>query len=156
MFKNILAALGFYHMQSAYDRNNYVTIQWDNITPGLEENFEKYTSSEVTHYNQTYGKLSDAAFAFTHTIRSFLWDEMKFEFNSFSLSIPISDYLSVLHYGAYGFSKNGKPTIVPVVSALVHFNICFLISNFKFILFKGWKIFGCHWTTHPVERERYN
>ena len=67
-------------MQSAYDRDEYVTIEWDNITPGLENNFEKYSSSEVTHFNTTY------------------------------------DYYSVMHYDAYAFSKNGKPTIVPKVS----------------------------------------
>lgn len=73
-------ALGFYHMQSAHDRDDYVTIKWKNIDDGMEENFEKYNSSVVTHFNATY------------------------------------DYYSVMHYGAYGFSKNGEPTIVPVVS----------------------------------------
>lgn len=80
-------------MQSAYDRDDYVTIHWENISSGLESNFEKYTSSEVSHFNTTY------------------------------------DYDSILHYSAYGFSKNGKPTIVPVVSfwpfanGLANFNI---------------------------------
>ncbi|XP_055298042.1 seminal metalloprotease 1-like [Sitodiplosis mosellana] len=72
-----LHALGFYHMQSAYDRDDYVEIKWDNITPGMEHNFNKYNSSVVTHFNTTY------------------------------------DYESVMHYGAFGFSKNGNATIVP-------------------------------------------
>lgn len=67
-------------MQSAYDRDEYVTIQWENIQSGTENNFEKYSNYEVTHYNTTY------------------------------------DYYSVMHYNAYGFSKNGNPTIVPIVS----------------------------------------
>lgn len=70
-------------MQSAYDRNEYVKIHWENIQPGLENNFEKYTNKEVTHFNTTY------------------------------------DYYSAMHYGAYGFSKNGEPTIVPVVSKIL-------------------------------------
>lgn len=74
------AALGFYHMQSAYDRDEYVRIGWENIQSGTQNNFNKYTNQEVTHFNTTY------------------------------------DYYSVLHYGAYGFSKNGQPTIVPLVS----------------------------------------
>lgn len=41
-------------MQSAYDRDDYVTIAWDNITPGLEHNFNKYTNLQVTHFNTTY------------------------------------------------------------------------------------------------------
>lgn len=47
-------ALGFYHMQSAYDRDEYVTIVWENITPGLEHNFNKYNNSKITHFNTTY------------------------------------------------------------------------------------------------------
>lgn len=48
------AALGFYHMQSAYDRDDYVTIHWENMKNGTESNFEKYTNKEVTHFNTTY------------------------------------------------------------------------------------------------------
>lgn len=69
-------------MQSAYDRDEYVTIHWENIQPGLEDNFEKYTSEQVTYFNTTY------------------------------------DYYSVMHYNAYGFSINGKPTIMPKVNVL--------------------------------------
>lgn len=47
-------ALGFYHMQSAHDRDDYVTIVWDKISPGKEHNFNKYTNTEVTHFNTTY------------------------------------------------------------------------------------------------------
>lgn len=47
-------ALGFYHMQSTHDRDDYVEIKWDNITPGLEHNFEKYSSSVVSDYDITY------------------------------------------------------------------------------------------------------
>lgn len=73
-------ALGFYHMQSAYDRDDYVKIHWKNIKNGTEHNFDKYTNKEVTHFNTTY------------------------------------DYYSIMHYEAFAFSKNQKPTIVPIVS----------------------------------------
>lgn len=72
-----LHALGFYHMQSTYDRDDYVTIVRENIEPGLEYNFDKYNSSIVTDFGIKY------------------------------------DYNSVMHYSPYGFSINGKPTIVP-------------------------------------------
>lgn len=68
-------------MQSAYDRDDYVKIHWENIKPGTENNFNKYTNSKITHFNTTY------------------------------------DYYSVMHYSAYGFSINGAPTIVPLVSS---------------------------------------
>lgn len=49
-----LLALGFFHMQSAYDRDEYVTIVWDKISPGKGGNFKKYTNTEITHFNTTY------------------------------------------------------------------------------------------------------
>lgn len=72
-----LHALGFYHMQSTHDRDDYVTIMWNNIQSGTENNFDKYNTNVVTDFNVKY------------------------------------DYSSVMHYGAYGFSINGEPTIVP-------------------------------------------
>lgn len=74
-------------MQSAYDRDDYVTIHWENISSGKEGNFKKYPSSQITHFNTTY------------------------------------DYDSVLHYHAYGFTKNGDPTIVPKVSFEFEFEL---------------------------------
>jgi len=40
-------ALGFYHEQSRYDRDEYVTVNWDNIIDGYDNNFNAYTSSQV-------------------------------------------------------------------------------------------------------------
>lgn len=72
-------ALGFWHMQSTYDRDDYVTVQWDNIQDGKGHNFNKYSAAEVTNFDTGY------------------------------------DYRSIMHYSPYGFSKNGKPTLVPKV-----------------------------------------
>lgn len=41
-------------MQSAYDRDEYVTIHWENLKQGTEHNFDKYTNLQVTHFNTTY------------------------------------------------------------------------------------------------------
>ncbi|XP_055533335.1 seminal metalloprotease 1-like [Wyeomyia smithii] len=49
-----LHALGFYHMQSASDRDDYVTIVWENIQPGREHNFEKYASTEISSFDTGY------------------------------------------------------------------------------------------------------
>ncbi|CAF3376573.1 unnamed protein product [Rotaria sp. Silwood1] len=40
-------ALGFWHEQSRPDRDNYVTIDFNNVQPGKEHNFNKY-SFEIT------------------------------------------------------------------------------------------------------------
>ncbi len=37
-------ALGFWHEQSRPDRDNYVTIYWENIVAGQSNNFDKYTT----------------------------------------------------------------------------------------------------------------
>lgn len=51
-------ALGFYHMQSAHDRDNFVKIEWQNIKDGRSFNFNKYNSTVVTHFNATYDYFS--------------------------------------------------------------------------------------------------
>lgn len=100
----LMHALGFYHQQSAADRDEWVTINWENIKPGKtarlyldydwkdsisivrivhtgrEHNFNKYDNRTVTDYGIGY------------------------------------DYESIMHYSSYAFSKNGEPTITPKVS----------------------------------------
>ncbi|KFV11911.1 Meprin A subunit beta, partial [Tauraco erythrolophus] len=60
-----LHALGFWHEQSRSDRDDYVTIMWDRILTGRENNFVKYDDetsdslnvpydyTSVMHYSQT-------------------------------------------------------------------------------------------------------
>lgn len=67
-------AIGMYHEQQHPDRDNYVTINFDNIESGKSSNFNKKSSSSVR----------------TSTF----------------------DIGSIMMYGSYFFSKNGKPTIV--------------------------------------------
>lgn len=47
-------ALGFRHMQSAAERDDYVEIVLANIQPGSENNFAKYTAEEVSLFNIPY------------------------------------------------------------------------------------------------------
>lgn len=54
LYLDDFAALGFFHMQSAYDRDDYVHIKWQNIIAGYEHNFMKYNSSVGSHFNGTY------------------------------------------------------------------------------------------------------
>ena len=47
-------AIGFWHMQSATDRDNFVTIQWGNIQKGTEYNFDKLSASQASHFGVAY------------------------------------------------------------------------------------------------------
>uniref|UniRef100_A0A182MQ71 Metalloendopeptidase n=1 Tax=Anopheles culicifacies TaxID=139723 RepID=A0A182MQ71_9DIPT len=49
-----LHALGFYHQQSASDRDEFVDILWDNIQEGTQNNFNIYGSNVVTDFNVRY------------------------------------------------------------------------------------------------------
>ncbi|XP_072552083.1 meprin A subunit alpha [Salminus brasiliensis] len=50
----LLHALGFYHEQSRSDRDDYVTIWWDQIISGREHNFNKYNDDFITDLNTPY------------------------------------------------------------------------------------------------------
>lgn len=54
IFCFIPLGLGFYHTQSSPDRDDYITIEWDNIMPDKTENFLKYPESWVTDFNISY------------------------------------------------------------------------------------------------------
>lgn len=47
-------ALGFHHMQNSFDRDNYVTINWENVTPGSENNFQVRAENEISHFGVDY------------------------------------------------------------------------------------------------------
>ncbi|XP_036378114.1 meprin A subunit beta [Megalops cyprinoides] len=49
-----LHALGFWHEQSRADRDDYVTIMWDQITEGKEHNFNTYDDTVSSSLNVPY------------------------------------------------------------------------------------------------------
>lgn len=50
----LIHAVGFAHEQARPDRDQAVTILWDNIQTGQEYNFQAYTTSSVNTFNKPY------------------------------------------------------------------------------------------------------
>lgn len=50
----LMHALGFYHQQSASDRDDFIRIHWENIQRGREHNFNKYDSGVVSNFSVPY------------------------------------------------------------------------------------------------------
>lgn len=50
----MIHAIGFYHEQSRADRDDYVTIKWNNIPVILQSNFASYNSSIIDSQGVPY------------------------------------------------------------------------------------------------------
>jgi len=49
-----LHALGFYHMHSATERDDFVRIAWENIQPGTASNFNTYPADRISNFGELY------------------------------------------------------------------------------------------------------
>lgn len=50
----LMHAIGFYHQQSASNRDDFIKINWENIKSGRTHNFKKYSESIVTNFDVPY------------------------------------------------------------------------------------------------------
>ncbi|KAI3386529.1 hypothetical protein SNEBB_006063 [Seison nebaliae] len=50
----LMHALGFRHEQSRPDRDSFVRIMWNNVKPGKEHNFNKYSTFNTRTFNSSY------------------------------------------------------------------------------------------------------
>ena len=88
----LIHAVGFAHEQARPDRDQAVTINWQNIQTGQEYNFQAYSTSQVNMLNKAYdlGKK-----------------------NSVQFFSPSRSLGSIMHYRWNAFSKNGQATVLP-------------------------------------------
>ncbi|CAF4782431.1 unnamed protein product [Pieris macdunnoughi] len=50
----LLHTLGFYHMQSSPDRDDYIDVHWENIIQAARHNFRKYNTFSVSDFGVGY------------------------------------------------------------------------------------------------------
>lgn len=50
----LLHLLGFFHMQSASNRDEYIDVLWENINPETTGNFDKYGADMITGFGVEY------------------------------------------------------------------------------------------------------
>lgn len=60
----LMHAIGFWHEQARFDRDDYVQIVKDNIQPGKESNFDKLTANDLGTMNLPYDYSSIMHYAF--------------------------------------------------------------------------------------------
>ncbi|XP_033220934.1 astacin-like [Belonocnema kinseyi] len=73
-------AIGFFHQHSAANRDNYVTIHWENIEPGRAHNFKKFDNDTVTEFGVEYdygSVMHYSAFAFSKNDEPTIEPKMK-------------------------------------------------------------------------------
>ena len=54
----LMHAAGFWHEQSRADRDEFISVQWDNIKSGMEFNFLKYDLRKIDHLGAEYDTCS--------------------------------------------------------------------------------------------------
>ncbi|XP_012287980.1 zinc metalloproteinase nas-13 [Orussus abietinus] len=50
----LMHAVGFLHEHSRYERDNYVQVKWENITPGRDNNFKSATRDSTNDFGVEY------------------------------------------------------------------------------------------------------
>ena len=50
----LMHVAGFWHEHSRFDRDQYIEIRWDNIEPGMEYNFDKYSWDDIQDLGVQY------------------------------------------------------------------------------------------------------
>lgn len=54
MAHEAIHSLGFYHMQMAFDRDDYITVLYENIIPEQFDNFDKVDAKSSNYFGTSY------------------------------------------------------------------------------------------------------
>jgi len=94
----MLHSIGFYHEQSREDRDDYVTVNWDNIKLGK---FILLTICKNSFISTTLRLTVETEFNFIKATVTLTYNQTY-------------DYGSLMHYSKYAFAKDPNiPTIIP-------------------------------------------
>ncbi|XP_075990488.1 zinc metalloproteinase nas-4-like [Anticarsia gemmatalis] len=118
----MLHTLSFYHMQSTFDRDDFVTIVWENILPVFY--FAYILISRSSLHGVLNSTLDVGIFKYLNKVLLLgiftKYISLLHGLNTISpnittilLTLPY-DYGSVMHYPEKAFSKNGNKTIIPI------------------------------------------
>lgn len=159
-----LHALGFWHEQSRSDRDDYVTIVWDQIEEGNNW-IDKHMYQFMPSNNKSL--FSDIILSCQTWFVPHIGKEHNFnlydETVSSSLGVPY-DYGSVMHYSKTSFNKDQEPTIVTKIpefldvigqrmefsdSDLLKLNRLYNCSKFMITLYNAIYVGDLDWLNNP-------
>ncbi|TNN52351.1 High choriolytic enzyme 1 [Liparis tanakae] len=120
----LLHALGFNHEQTRSDRDSYIRVQWENILDGMAYNFNKIaTLNQGTPYDygsvmqyEKYGRRHTHVTSISMCSDMSDWEQDTLEAPCW-LTLGKSNGLNT----RYAFSKNNRPTMVPIPNSNVPF-----------------------------------
>lgn len=99
-----LHALGFYHMQSSFNRDDHIKVLYENIASNHRHNFVKIRNTDISLYGTDYDL-----------------DSVMVKYFDFFNCIIFNVINSLFqHYGKKYFSKNGRNTIETVDPGDIH------------------------------------
>ncbi|XP_040581428.1 zinc metalloproteinase nas-7-like [Lepeophtheirus salmonis] len=106
----VLHVLGFMHEQNRPDRDKYIRINWENI----QNNKRAYNQFARGKFG--YEQMPKCSNMFRHKLRPL--EKCYNGFETMTYNLPY-DYQSIMHYSAYAFSRNEKPTLTPKVPVTI-------------------------------------